>query len=96
MVEDMGHSGSELGLYAGKIIMVLSVASSEKYLFFPAGGLAASFCAAQLCSAIMWGKFSDEYGRKPAILIGTVGAAVGTLIFGFSKVYGRNILLYTV
>jgi len=26
MVEDMGHSGSELGLYAGKIIVALSVA----------------------------------------------------------------------
>ena len=39
----------------------------------------------------MWGKFSDEYGRKPAILIGTVGAAVGTLIFGFSKVYEINL-----
>eukprot|EP01036_Dinobryon_divergens_P023858 gene23858-32247_t len=72
MVEDMGHSGSELGLYAG--------------------GLAASFCAAQLCSAIMWGKFSDEYGRKPAILIGTIGAAVGTLIFGFSKVYSQAVM----
>ena len=26
MVEDMGHSGSELGLYAGKIIVASSVA----------------------------------------------------------------------
>ena len=50
------------------------------------GGLAASFCAAQLCSAVMWGKISDDYGRKPAVIIGTVGAAIGTLIFGFSKV----------
>ena len=51
------------------------------------GGLAASFCGAQFCSSILWGVFSDKYGRKPAIAIGTLGAAVGMLIFGFATNY---------
>lgn len=72
MVEDMGYTGKELGIYAG--------------------GLAAAFCAAQFCSSIAWGKFSDMYGRKLAIILGTIGAALGMLVFGTSKTYTQALI----
>jgi MFS family permease len=57
-----------------------------------AGLLAASFCSAQFCSSYMWGKISDSYGRKPAILAGLMGTAIGMLIFGFSQSYEQAII----
>ena len=61
-------------------------------LGYYAGGLAASFCGAQFCSSVAWGIFSDRYGRKPAIILGTFGAGVGMLIFGTAKVYWQAVL----
>mmetsp|Transcript_17937 Transcript_17937/g.16211 ORF Transcript_17937/g.16211 Transcript_17937/m.16211 type:complete len:597 (-) Transcript_17937:1080-2870(-) len=57
-----------------------------------AGGLGAAFCFAQFSSSIIWGIVSDHYGRKPAIIIGTIGAAVGMLVFGFSVTYWQAVL----
>jgi MFS family permease len=34
------------------------------------GTLISSFAVAQLISAPMWGRFSDAYGRRPALLVG--------------------------
>ena len=61
-------------------------------LGYYAGFLAASFCAAQCCSSILWGLFSDNFGRKPAIIIGTLGTSIGILLFGFSSTYTFAIL----
>ena len=52
----------------------------------------ASFCGAQFCSSIIWGRISDAYGRKPAVIAGTLGAAVGMLVFGFAKTYTQAVL----
>jgi MFS family permease len=35
---------------------------------------------------------SDKYGRKPAILIGTFGAAIGMLVLGLAKTYTQAIM----
>ena len=67
--------------------MVEDLGYGGSQLGYYAGGLAASFCGAQFCSSILWGMFSDKYGRKPAIAIGTLGAAVGMLIFGSATNY---------
>lgn len=50
----------------------------------------AGICAAvfSLCQAVMgipWGRFSDKYGRKPAILLGLASTMVTSIIWGFSK-----------
>lgn len=48
------------------------------------GVLVSSFTAAQLLSAPLWGRVSDKYGRRPALLIGLGSAAAGYLIFAYS------------
>ena len=48
------------------------------------GLLVSSFAVAQLAFAPMWGKFSDRYGRRPALLIGLSASAIAYVIFGFA------------
>ena len=72
--------------------MVEDLGYGGSQLGYYAGGLAASFCGAQFCSSILWGMFSDKYGRKPAIAIGTLGAAVGMIIFGCATNYTNALI----
>ncbi|MGE0407391.1 MAG: MFS transporter, partial [Candidatus Korobacteraceae bacterium] len=48
------------------------------------GPLIASFAVAQLVSSPFWGKFSDRYGRRPAMMIGLGASAVAYVIFGYA------------
>jgi MFS family permease len=45
------------------------------------GVLISAFSIAQLAVAPVWGRFSDRYGRRPAILVGLVVTAIAYLIF---------------
>src|SRR3989337_3048559 len=49
------------------------------------GPLIASFAVAQLVSSPIWGKFSDRYGRRPAMLIGLGASAFAYVIFGYAN-----------
>jgi multidrug resistance protein len=44
-----------------------------------------SFTAAQLLSAPLWGRFSDKYGRRPALLVGLGAAAVAYVVFAYAN-----------
>lgn len=48
------------------------------------GALVAAFSVAQLLSAPAWGRLSDRYGRRPAILTGLLVSAVAYVIFAFA------------
>ncbi|HTI64217.1 MAG TPA: MFS transporter [Gemmatimonadaceae bacterium] len=48
------------------------------------GILVSSFSIAQLLSAPMWGRFSDRYGRRPALVVGMMASAIAYVIFAFS------------
>ena len=50
----------------------------------PIGRLIASFSIAQLLSAPIWGRVSDRYGRRPALLIGLSASAVAYAVFGIA------------
>jgi multidrug resistance protein len=48
------------------------------------GRLIASFSVAQLLAAPIWGRVSDRYGRRPALLIGLSASAAAYVVFGFA------------
>ena len=48
------------------------------------GVLIAAFSVAQLASAPLWGKVSDRYGRRPALLAGLLVSAVAYVIFAYA------------
>jgi multidrug resistance protein len=48
------------------------------------GMLVSSFSIAQLLSAPVWGRLSDAYGRRPALLVGLTASAIAYVIFGFA------------
>ncbi|MGH7522312.1 MAG: MFS transporter [Gemmatimonadales bacterium] len=48
------------------------------------GPLIAAFAVAQLISSPVWGKFSDRYGRRPAMIIGLSASALAYVVFGFA------------
>ena len=49
------------------------------------GVLIAAFSIAQLASAPLWGRFSDRYGRRPALLAGLLVSAVAYAIFAYAS-----------
>lgn len=46
------------------------------------GALSTAYALMQLLTASFWGRLSDTRGRKPILLVGIVGFAVGFLAFG--------------
>ncbi|MFY9820703.1 MAG: MFS transporter [Thermoanaerobaculia bacterium] len=44
-----------------------------------------SFFFAQLLTAPLWGRFSDRYGRRPALLVGLSSSAVAFALFGLAN-----------
>jgi multidrug resistance protein len=48
------------------------------------GLLVSSFAMAQLVSSPLWGRFSDRYGRRPALLIGLTASAIAYVVFAFA------------
>lgn len=48
------------------------------------GWMIASFSIAQLVASPIWGRVSDRYGRRPALLIGLSASAIAFLVFGLA------------
>jgi len=49
--------------------------------------LIASFSAMQLVSAPLWGRVSDKYGRKPALLFGLGASMIAYTVFAYADSY---------
>ncbi len=49
------------------------------------GFLVSSFSIAQLLSAPIWGRFSDKYGRRPALMVGLASSAIAYVVFAYSN-----------
>jgi MFS family permease len=47
--------------------------------------LMGAFTAAQLLSAPFWGRFSDRYGRRPALLVGLTASCIAYIVFAFAS-----------
>jgi MFS family permease len=51
---------------------------------FLTGLVVTSFTVAQLFTAPFWGRFSDRFGRRPALLIALSASAIAYLLFGLA------------
>lgn len=49
------------------------------------GWIIAAFSIAQLVAAPVWGRVSDRYGRRPALMIGLFASAVAFVVFAFAR-----------
>lgn len=49
------------------------------------GAIISSFFIAQLISAPLWGRVSDRYGRRPALLVGLTASTAAFAVFGFAN-----------
>lgn len=47
--------------------------------------LIASFTFGEFLTGMIWGKVSNQIGRKPTLMIGVVGGLVSAVLFGVSK-----------
>jgi len=50
------------------------------------------FAAAQLCTAMLWGRLSDSGGRKRVLLIGLSGTCLSCIGFGFSTSFWQAMI----
>ena len=48
------------------------------------GLMVASFSVAQVAAAPLWGRLSDKFGRRPALLVSLAGSATAFTIFAFA------------
>jgi len=48
------------------------------------GWMIASFSIAQLASSPVWGRVSDRFGRRPALIVGLAASGVAFVVFGFA------------
>jgi MFS family permease len=70
-VKNLGGSGFDiLGFHVGIGLITSFIVSS--------------FTVAQLLSAPLWGRFSDRFGRRPALLIALSASGIAYLVFGFA------------
>ena len=47
--------------------------------------LIATFAIAQLASAPYWGRVSDRFGRRPALMIGLAATSIAYVIFAYTR-----------
>lgn len=57
------------------------------------GIIASSFALAQFATNFFWGWLSDQVGRKPVVMLGTVFTAASFIAFGFCKTLWQAIIV---
>ncbi|KAI4646045.1 hypothetical protein J4E85_000794 [Alternaria conjuncta] len=67
--------------------MVRDLGISKHDASFYAGLLVSAYAIAEAMTAPLWGMVSDVYGRKPVALIGLLGVAASSLMFGVAETY---------
>ncbi|KAJ8064323.1 hypothetical protein OCU04_006669 [Sclerotinia nivalis] len=95
-------------LFFSRLVDFLQVASLQAYMFYQlksfdsglsdaaissqAGILQGCFTGAQVCTAVLWGKAADTWGRKMVLMIGLVGTAISCMGYGFSTTFWQAAL----
>ncbi|ESK92845.1 major facilitator superfamily multidrug- dha1 sub-family [Moniliophthora roreri MCA 2997] len=70
--------------YINEFISYLHITDDPSQIGFYSGLVESSFAVAQLCSIYQWTRLSNTIGRRPVVMMGTLGVAIATAWFGFS------------
>ncbi|EFA78584.1 hypothetical protein PPL_09236 [Heterostelium album PN500] len=73
--------------YINFMVKDYNLTDDEEKLGYFVGILASTFYISQFFSSFFWGWFSNIKGRRPALLLGIIGAMVTSILFGLSKYY---------
>jgi MFS family permease len=60
---------------------------------YQTGMLVGVYQLGQVVSSKIWGRFSDQYGRRPALFMGAVGSGVCMFLFGLSTSFWGCVLM---
>lgn len=73
--------------YCYFMVRDFGVARTEAEVSVYSGYLSSIFAFFQMLMGFQWGRFADQYGRKPTIFIGLIGSIISSLILGFAGNY---------
>ena len=73
--KQLGGEGFDIGLFGRPFHIGIGLISAS---------LVTAFTVAMLISAPLWGRFSDRWGRKPALLVALGSSAIAFFIFGYA------------
>ena len=79
-----GITSSSVSSYMGYLVVDVGAASTTDEAGTWSGILMSSFFLCQFISSFAMGFFSDNFGRRPTLLIGVFGSFATQLCFGFS------------
>eukprot|EP01080_Neovahlkampfia_damariscottae_P006434 gene6434-10442_t len=68
-------------------VLQLDEEKDAKLVGYYSGFIAASYFVSQMIFSPIWGAISDRIGRRPVMLISTLGTGISCMLFGFSKFY---------
>lgn len=58
-----------------------------------AGYLESAFFFGNVVASMLWSRFSDAYGRRPALVLGLIGSVVASISFGMSKTFAMALIV---
>ena len=70
--------------YAYQMIESFDGARDRDRISIYAGLLITAFAFAEFCSGVVWGRISDQIGRRPVLICGLMGTALSQIMFGFA------------
>ncbi|KAL7714253.1 Transporter [Entamoeba marina] len=77
-------TNNSITTYASFLVLDFGVVDNKDEAGYYSGLLNSCFFLSQFISSFFLGVLSDNIGRKPVMLLGSIGSAISTLLFGFS------------
>ncbi|KAI9445817.1 MFS general substrate transporter [Russula earlei] len=79
--------------YISELVSNLSIVDGDRRMIgYYTGMIVSLHYAAEAVTVLQWSRLSDHIGRKPVLLLGLLGTAVSTILFGLSRSLSALIL----